>query len=434
MYEYVEHEEQSLLVVDSVADNRSLTFPRVSGEFKPSIDQMVAAWLHSKYQRSLSPHTLARYERHVADFRGVLHTAGIDLDGDVSLLATIAQGWAGRPMLSDSPGTKQSVVNRYKRMEDGGVSAATYNGRIVSISSFYEYAIRHGWLASNPMKMVEPRRVASRDYARPFSAQRFEQCLARIDRSTLLGMRDYAMLLTWVMTGRRIAEIAGMSWVDIIIDEQAGTIIVRFPRCKGGKSMEDQLQPRTAAALLSYLRALHGDELQSLPPDTPVWVRLADNIDTRGRLQVDALRHICIKRLGTGKSHAIRHTFAVGMEQAGAKLSDIGARLGHSNLATTSIYMQRFHGHENPFAAALEAGFTENTSSPGEDLPPGLTPQGKIATKRERVELAIREHPELSNAALGKLLGVDEATISRHRKRLGKSRAVGTNQYSFKQD
>jgi len=45
------------------------------------------------------------------------------------------------------------------------------------------------------------------------------------------------------------------------------------------------------------------------------------------------------------------------MERAGASLSDIGARLGHANLKTTSDYMVRLHSSENKYAGALEKMF-----------------------------------------------------------------------------
>lgn len=429
-----ENATQELVVVDS-APSQALALPIVGGKFKPSIDQQVQAWLHAKHQRSMSPHTLKRYQRHVSDFREVLAQAGCDLDSDPSLIATLAQGWASKPMLDDSPDAKPaaSTVARHRRMEDGqGVSAATFNARVVSLSSFYEYAIKRAWFQINPMKMVETRRVTRRDYARPFTIERYNLLLARIDRSTLIGKRDYAMLLTWVMTGRRISEIWKMRWGDITIDDQTGAALVRFPECKGGKEMEDILQPDTKAALFDYLRALHGAALESLPSDTGLWVTLTNNAeDAHSPLQCAAsLRHICLQRLGTGKTHAIRHTFAVAMERSGAKLSDIGHRLGHSNLQTTSVYMERFHGAENEFAPMLEAAFTSSHTNTEPVTIANET--GRVLSKRERTIQAIDAHPELSNAALAKMLGVDESTVARRRQRMGANRPMGTNQYKIR--
>ncbi len=41
------------------------------------------------------------------------------------------------------------------------------------------------------------------------------------------------------------------------------------------------------------------------------------------------------------------------MKEAGASLSEIAARLGHSNLSTTSRYMTRLHSDENPYVSKI---------------------------------------------------------------------------------
>jgi site-specific recombinase XerD len=58
------------------------------------------------------------------------------------------------------------------------------------------------------------------------------------------------------------------------------------------------------------------------------------------------------RRLGT-HPHALRHSFAHGMRRAGAKDSEVQARLDHSNLATTGRYLAQLDKAENPYAGAL---------------------------------------------------------------------------------
>ena len=69
------------------------------------------------------------------------------------------------------------------------------------------------------------------------------------------------------------------------------------------------------------------------------------------------MQRICDQRLGTPKSHALRHTWAVTMHKKGAKLADIGKGLGHSNLKTTSDYMEEQLGYVNVYARDLEDEF-----------------------------------------------------------------------------
>ena len=79
---------------------------------------------------------------------------------------------------------------------------------------------------------------------------------------------------------------------------------------------------------------------------------------TRGkRLSTRSIEQICQERLGTGKAHVLRHSFARALEDAGAKMSEIQARLGHESLATTGRYLAALRADENPHADALAALF-----------------------------------------------------------------------------
>ena len=75
---------------------------------------------------------------------------------------------------------------------------------------------------------------------------------------------------------------------------------------------------------------------------------------SRGRaLGIQSIADICAKRLGTSKVHALRPTFARAMEDAGAKVSEIQARLGHDSLATAGRYLAALHRADTPHAERL---------------------------------------------------------------------------------
>ena len=56
---------------------------------------------------------------------------------------------------------------------------------------------------------------------------------------------------------------------------------------------------------------------------------------------------------GTSKVHQLRHTFARMLEDAGAPLSEIQRRLGHTSPATTGLYMVELRRAEHAHAAAI---------------------------------------------------------------------------------
>ncbi len=133
------------------------------------------------------------------------------------------------------------------------------------------------------------------------------------------------------------------------IEVSARRCLVTWPHCKGGKVMRDILAQEVAAVLLDYLASVYPDGWHE---SDPVWVSTSNN-HRGGAICTQAISAICLKRMGTGQVHSLRHTFAVLLEGEGAKLTDIQARLGHSNAATTSIYLQRLHGAESPHAAGI---------------------------------------------------------------------------------
>jgi integrase len=88
--------------------------------------------------------------------------------------------------------------------------------------------------------------------------------------------------------------------------------------------------------------------------ERPIWISLATRNGTFGHpLSIRAIAFINEQRLGASKVHTLRHTFARGLEDAGAKVSEIQARLGHADLGTTGRYLAQLHAGENPHLARL---------------------------------------------------------------------------------
>jgi site-specific recombinase XerD len=297
-----------------------------------TVDQIVHAWLDA--QRG-SARTRRAYADAVAGFRAALAAANLDLDGAPEALALAAQAWAGR----------------------GGVTPATYNQRLACVSSCYRYALRHGLLhGENPIARVQRQRVQAYGQAVPLTPVTIRCKLEAIDRSMPAGQRDHALLAVALQTGRRLAEIAALRWGDLRLHDD-GRATLTFQRCKGGKTMRDTLPAPLTRTLLAWVQTFYGRRLGELAHDAPLWVSLATNGTGGKALSTRAIELICAARLGTGKAHVLRHTFARALEDAGAKVSEIQARLGHESLATTGRYLAALRADENPHADALAALF-----------------------------------------------------------------------------
>jgi integrase len=298
------------------------------------VDLALAAWLDAKANRTGSVRTAGTYRGLMGSFRNLLLDRGLDLDADPALVALLAQAWAGR----------------------GDPAPATHNQRLAVLSSFYTYARRRGLLAiDNPIERVDRRPVQGYAGARPLPYLEIRARLAVIDRLTLAGKRDYALLAVALQTGRRVSELAGVRLGDM--SSSGDVLTVTWRRCKGGKTMRDTLPAAVSAAALGYVRELYGAGWAALPEETAVWVSFARNGSRGKALGIQSIADICERRLGTSKVHALRHTFARAMEDAGAKVSEIQARLGHDSLATTGRYLAALRSGENPHATQVAALF-----------------------------------------------------------------------------
>lgn len=296
------------------------------------IEGAVYMWLAEKANRTNSAKTAKAYAETMASFRAALAQHGFDLTTPTREVSTTAQAWAAHPKPDGTP-----------------VSASTHNQRLAIISSFYTYCRKRKVLSilDNPIEAIARKPVQSYASARPLDPGIVQKRMKAIDRSKTQGKRDYALLAIALQTGRRLSEMAGMHAKDM--EQVDGRITLTF-RAKGGKIMHDTLPLSLSRALTDYLSDVYPNGLE---PDSPMWLDLHTKRGTG--LSIRSLSNICQRRLGTSKVHALRHTFARNMEQVGAKVSDIQARLGHSNLATTGRYLAALGSAENAHADQLAA-------------------------------------------------------------------------------
>lgn len=306
------------------------------------LDVIVLGWLNAKFHRSKSERTRQSYQNTINQFRAALQHEGLDLDkkSDQELIAIslIAQAFA-------------SFSARGKE-----VSTSTYNLRLSIISSFYEYAIKRRLLSVNPITGMERAKVEAYASAQPLHASAATEALGKIDRNTLVGKRDYALLAILLQTGRRLNEVVSLQLKNLV--SQDGKVTLEFEHCKGGKIMYDTLPLSVSYALIHWIKAYYGESmaLGNKADMRPVWVVLIANEKIYGHpLGAQSVADICKKHLGTSKVHTTRHTWAKSMEDVGAPVSDIQRRLGHESLATTGRYLQSLKRADNPYADKLAA-------------------------------------------------------------------------------
>ena len=134
-----------------------------------------------------------------------------------------------------------------------GLSKASVAIACTALRVFLRYAHREGAIASDLSAAVgRPQCYRLADVPRSISWEQVGQMLARVDRRTTVGKRDYAMLLLMATYGLRSREIAALTLDDI--DWKRERLAV--PARKAGHSTAFPLSQAAGEALIDYLK--HG--------------------------------------------------------------------------------------------------------------------------------------------------------------------------------
>ena len=275
-----------------------------------------------KAARRASPHTVAAYRRDVAR---VLDLAA-------------GEGKPVRPAQWD-----RALLERAMRELFRTGHAATSSARsLAAWRSFGKYCLRRGLLPADPAQAL----------AFPRLPRRLPRTLPRVDLNDALdrlakaqdpaAARDLALLEMTYSSGLRVSELVGLHRGDL--DRGSRLLRVR------GKGRKERITPVGGRALAALDRYLAADGRGTGPRDEPLFLgkaragaQAAAGVRPAG-LSVRTVQRLVRKRLaqaagGLGVTpHALRHSFASHLLDAGADLRAIQELLGHASLASTQVY------------------------------------------------------------------------------------------------
>jgi integrase/recombinase XerC len=218
-------------------------------------------------------------------------------------------------------------------------SATTVGARIACLSSYFRFLIRMRIATSNPCDALErPKSIQA--VARGLSADEVRRLLAVLPDS-VAGRRDRALLLTFVLTGRRRAEVIGLTAGDISLE---GETAFYSYKGKGNKRGRREL-PQPAYAALRATLTDAGLSLATMEPGGSLWQADAGPRGvTSSTFYARFRRYLGAAGLTPTGLHVLRHTAAKLRRDAGASIEAVSSFLDHSSLAVTSVYLRRLEG------------------------------------------------------------------------------------------
>ncbi|MCY2930607.1 MAG: tyrosine recombinase XerC [Planctomycetota bacterium] len=282
-------------------------------------------------ERNFSPHTVRSYVADLVQFCQFLSVDGTNVLPDAANLPAPDQ--LDVAVLGDRirAVTPMGVRAYLAMLRNTDYSKSTVARKLATLRSFYKFLVRQGELVSSPVAVI---RTPRQDKRLPtcLDVEQVDKLLGVPDAHSFLGTRDRAILETIYSAGLRVSEVVGLDLDDL--DEFGEALRIR------GKGKKERLAPlggKAIEAIAVYL------EVQSQHfgrhRQGPVFVnrsgqRLTDR-SVRRMIEKYALTAGIVQHVSP---HALRHSFATHMLNAGADLRSVQEMLGHRSLSTTQIY------------------------------------------------------------------------------------------------
>lgn len=282
----------------------------------PAVRDLLAAWLtHLRGVRGRAEATLTAYGADVSEF-----------------LAFQADHLGGAPGPAALRNLQTRDLRAWMSAQRGrDVGARSLARRLSAVKAFYKWwAERDVFDATTVLSMRAPKHT--RRLPRPLSETGAKDMIAGLadqDDRDWVQARDMAVVTLLYGCGLRISEALGLT-----ADHLPLPSVLRI-NGKGGKEREVPVLPAAQEACDRYRRLCPHD----LSRGTPMFRAIRGGaLGPRAVAKVMEKTRLQLGLPATATPHAMRHSFATHLLDAGGDLRAIQELLGHASLSTTQAY------------------------------------------------------------------------------------------------
>lgn len=264
-----------------------------------------------KLERNYSRLTVLKYESCLRLFEDYFKNLNTELEWE-SVDADVIRDWM-------------------ESMMDSGLTAATVNGRLSAVRSFYRFALKKGLVENDPAHTITgpkkekplPKFIREKDMDRLLQPEMWGDTYKDVCARTII--------LLFYETGMRVGEL-------VMLDDEMVDLDNRQLKVTG-KRNKQRIIPFGAEleqALRDFVR-LRDEQVERMEKGFFV-------TEKGRRVTYEQVRRMVKNHLGRVTTqqkrtpHVLRHTFATTMLNHEAGLESVKQLLGHESLATTEIY------------------------------------------------------------------------------------------------
>jgi len=248
--------------------------------------------------------------------------------------------------------TREDVISFKEHLAETGHKATTIQNYITAVKLFFSWTEQAG-LYPNVSQHVKGAKI-SREHKKDYlTSAQVKDLLGSVERETVKGKRDYAILTLAITAGLRTIEIQRANVEDI---RKAGDNIVIYIQGKGREEKAEyvKIPPQTEKAIRDYLNARGATD-----PAAPLFTSTSHN-NAGERMTTRAISGLIKGRLVAAgynsdrlTAHSMRHTAVTLALLGGESLQEAQQFARHANLATTQIYAHNINIAANTCSSTI---------------------------------------------------------------------------------
>lgn len=366
-------------------------------------------WLASKFEKSESRNTFEAYEASLDMFMCFIGASQL-LIRDEKRRAGYRRWRAGQhdqadperwPFFDDLPtapwvepwAVETEHIRQFQvHLRERGLSPATIGQRLAVVSSFFSFVIDEkkrdefgieSCLYADPTGKAYENPVRARSVKRPkphgvrakrwLSDKQVWAMLDNLNRDTVRGARNYALLRTFILTGYRCAEVLRLRWRDIQPNPQhTGEYMVKWEG-KGDKEALEAFPASLVRAIEAYLVA--AGRWPVTDPTDFIWqpvskhswknlrnvTRELSGAEPISETQANNVLRAALRGVVDDPEnysiHSLRRTHANAFYEETKDLKRTQQRLHHASPQTTLRYLEESETPRDDFSRQLELRF-----------------------------------------------------------------------------
>ena len=252
-----------------------------------------------------------------------------DVTGFLAFLQTYEGDGLGRAVLGRLTTRTMRAWMAHERAR--GLSARSLARALSAVKSFVAWLAERDGFDPTPVLMTRSPRFNAK-LPRPLAEDAARAVLETVELQSTddwVGARDTAVVLLLYGLGLRISEALSLTGADLPLGD-----VLRITG-KGGKERLVPVLPAARQAVEAYVRVCPYD----LEPDGPLFRGVRGGpLSARQIQKVMAATRAQLGLPASATPHAMRHSFATHLLNAGGDLRAIQELLGHASLSTTQAY------------------------------------------------------------------------------------------------